>query len=75
MYLSSQLFFKTHHETLKFQEKSKKMQFPAICRPKFQNIFFQCLPRGYPMEPLNSENSEGTVPLKKNNCRQKCLSK
>ena len=39
MYLSVQLFFKTLHETLKFQEKSKKKIFFHQTRPKCQKIF------------------------------------
>ena len=38
MYLSTQLFFKTPHKTLKLQEK--KMHFPAIFSPKFQFFLF-----------------------------------
>ena len=53
MYISSQFFFKTPHETLKFQEKFQKNQFFAICRPKFQNFFLQCLSWSNHMEPLN----------------------
>ena len=48
MYLSSQLFFKTPHRTLKFQEESKKMHFPRIWRPKLKKFSLQCLPWGHP---------------------------
>ena len=39
MYLSVQLFFKALHETLKFQEKSKKKIFFQQTRPKCQKVF------------------------------------
>ena len=39
MYLSSQLFFKTAHETLQFQEKSKKNTFSSDLQPKVQKYF------------------------------------
>ena len=35
MYLSSQLFFKTFHKTLQFQEKLKKNVFSSYLQPKF----------------------------------------
>ena len=47
MYLSSQLFLKTPHETLKSQEKSK-LHFSMICRPKFQKNFPSLLNMGQP---------------------------
>ena len=43
MYLSSQLYLKTPHETLKIQGKCK-MYFSVICTPKFQKVFRRCLP-------------------------------
>ena len=49
----SQIFFKTPNKTLKFLEKSKKMHFTTIYRPKFQKSSLQCLPWGNPMKPLN----------------------
>ena len=56
--LSSQLFFKTPHRTLKFQENPKKMHFPAIWRPKFKKFSLQCLPcwvgKGWSYGRLNS---------------------
>ena len=47
MYLSSQLFLKTPHETLKSQEKSK-LHFSMICRPEFQNKFTSLFTMGQP---------------------------
>ena len=38
MYLSSQLFLKTPHETLKLLKNPRKIHFRAIYRPKFQNF-------------------------------------
>ena len=40
MYLSSQLFFKTLHKTLKFQQKSKKNTFSRDLQTKISKIFF-----------------------------------
>ena len=48
MYVSIQLFSKTPHETLKFQENPRKMYFQVICRAKFQNFSLHCLPWGHP---------------------------
>ena len=53
MYLSSQLFFKTPHDTLKFQENPSKVHFPAICIPNLQKFSLLCLPWGHLIEPLN----------------------
>ena len=50
MYVSSQLFFKTPHETLKFQEKFIFLQTAELNLKKF---FIQCLTWGHPKEPLN----------------------
>ena len=53
MYLSSQIFFKTPHETIKFHENSMKNTFSN----DLQTIFLQCLPWWQPTEPLNYGNS------------------
>ena len=70
--LSSHLFFKTPYRTLKFQEKSKKMHFPAIWRPKFNNFPFGVYNGAIPWSQASSKETES---LEKNGCRQKCLDK
>ena len=39
MYLSSQLFFKTSHETLNPKKNPRKMHFPVISIPKFKKFY------------------------------------
>ena len=75
MYLSSQIFFKTPNETIKFHENSMKKYFPTICRPEIQIIFPQCLPWCQPTEPLNYANSYEIESFGKNGRRQKCWDK
>ena len=42
MYLSSQLFFKIPNKALKFQKNARKINFTAICWPKFQKFSLWC---------------------------------
>ena len=53
MYLSGQLFFKLSIKLPNSKKTSRKMHFPAICRPKFKSFPLRCLPWGHPTEPLN----------------------
>ena len=62
IYLSNQLYFKTPHETLKFQEKSKK------------NAFFQ-RSTGFKNVPSVSSMGPHHRSFGKCSCRQKCLDK
>ena len=76
VYISSQIFFKVPHKTLKLQNKiQKKLHFQAIWRPNFQNLSIWCPPWGHPKQPLNYVRSKETESLGKNGCRQKYLDK
>ena len=74
VFLSGLLFFRTPHETLKFQENPRKCFFQQT-RPKFQIFPLQCLLWGHPTQPLNYVHCKETDSLGENGCRQKWLDK
>ena len=56
------------------KKNPRKMDFPAICRPKFLDFPLLCLLWGHPTEPLNLANSKEDESLGKNGCRIKIKS-
>ena len=74
MYLSGQLFFKTTHEILKFQEIFKKIASPSKLDLNFKTFLFSVYHGATPQNHW-TKYTVGTESLRENSCGHKYLDK